>query len=114
MWPACPVLPRGFCLLRHGRLAGPSWPGLFVSGSHIERLFLQTLVEIGDVFPVAIEEFGGDLVARAEAALGALAPARVRNIGVHVRPEAVLAALNFLPEAHGPLLDERKAHDRLH
>ena len=38
----------------------------------------------------------------------------MRNFGVDVRPEPVLAALHGFPEGHRPLFGEREVDDRLH
>src|SRR5579862_5681984 len=51
---------------------------------HPELLGLQVLVEAGHVFAVAIEQLGRHPLVAAEHALGRLAPARVRHLGIHV------------------------------
>ena len=58
--------------------------------SHVERLFLQPLVEPGDLFAVAVEEQGRPVLASRQEGLAGLAPARMRHVRIDVGPEAVL------------------------
>src|SRR5690606_37103922 len=80
---------------------------------HEQALAPHVLVEIGDELGVAVEELGRDPLAGADDLLGRLAAARMRHLGIAVGPEAVLAALDLLPERLWPLVGEREAHDRL-
>src|SRR3546814_20886961 len=63
---------------------------------------------------IAVVEQRRHLFVQAEHPLPRLAPARMRNLRVHVGPEAVLVTLDDLPEALWPLVGELEAHDRLH
>src|SRR5215469_12486129 len=68
---------------------------------------------MSDKLAVAVPLNGRHALVGAEHPLGRLAPARMRNLGVDVRPEAVLAALHGLPEGDRALFGEREADDRL-
>src|SRR6516225_10761296 len=81
-----------------------------VSGE--EALFFEPVIEVGDVFAVAVPFQGRAATVDAEHPLGRLAPARVRHLGVDIRPEAVLIALHGLPERHRALFGKREADDR--
>src|SRR5947199_7576855 len=68
---------------------------------------------MGDELAVAIPFEGRHALVGAEHPLRSLAPARVRNFGVDVRPETVLVALHGFPEGYRPLFGEREVDDRL-
>src|SRR5689334_667919 len=74
---------------------------------------VETLVEIGDKFAVAVEHQSRAAFASADQFFARLAPARMRHLGIDVGPEAVLGGLQLLPHALWPLVDEGKLHDRL-
>ena len=61
------------------------------------------------IFAVAVEQQGRHAIAFAEHSLGCLAPARMRHVRIHVRPEAVFGGLQRLPEAVRPLVDEAES-----
>src|SRR5439155_2591080 len=75
--------------------------------SRPEPLLLEALVHVGDKFGVAVEqERGLALAAGADDLLGRLAPARVRHLRVHVRPETIFLVLQRFPVALGALVRE--------
>src|SRR5271170_3530669 len=82
---------------RHGRRGA-------VPDLRPEPLALEVLVEVGDVFGIAVEQLGRHPLVGAEHALGRLAPARMRHLRIDVGPEAVLAGLQLFPVADRALL----------
>src|SRR5690606_23432491 len=62
---------------------------------------------------IAVEELGWNHVAGAEHAFHRLAPARMRNFGVNICPEAVFRWLYRFPQANRPLFHEGNSADRL-
>src|SRR5690349_4503582 len=76
---------------------------------HEELFRLAALVEAGHELAVAVVELGGHALAAAQRLLGRLAPARMRHLGIHVGPEAVLVVGQPLPERDRPLLGELDA-----
>src|SRR5207248_4711166 len=84
-------------------VSSPASPGrnrasvLFCKASSEEPLFFEPLVHIGDEFAIAVPHQGRAALIGAEDALRCLAPARMRYLGVHIGPEAVLARLQRLP-----------------
>src|ERR1700680_2361701 len=68
---------------------------------------------MGHKLAVAVPFDGWHALVGAEHPFRRLAPARMRNFWVDVRPEPVLAALDGFPEGHRPLFGERKVDDRL-
>src|SRR5919202_129960 len=89
----------------------PRRPGDTLSA--IEGLAFEALVEIGDLGRIAVEELRRAALARAEQLFRGLAPARMRDLRIHIGPEAVFLRLDLLPEALRALLDEAEADDRL-
>ena len=81
--------------------------------SRPQPLFLQALVQVGDVFAVAVEQQRRLALVGADDLLGRLAPARMRDLRIDVGPEAVFGRLQRLPVALRPLVGEGEAHDRL-
>src|SRR5690606_32598759 len=61
--------------------------------SHEQLLALHVLVEVGNIFAVAVEELRRDHVIGADDPLARLAPARMRHLRVHIGPEPVFAGL---------------------
>src|SRR5438105_9404143 len=72
--------------------------------SHIELLVVEALVQIGDEFAVAVEQKRRPPLARADIFLACLAPARMRHLRIHVRPEPVFACLQHFPRSLRPLV----------
>src|SRR5688500_454672 len=81
--------------------------------SRPEALLLEALIQMGDVFAVAVEQDRRLALVGADDLLGGLAPARMRDLGIHVRPEAVFGRLQRLPVALRALVGEVEADDRL-
>src|ERR1044072_8780869 len=73
---------------------------------------LPALLDVGAVLGVAVEQQRLPALARADVLLARLAPARMRDFRIDVRPEAVLARLQRFPEALRPLISEAEARDR--
>ena len=71
-----------------------------------QPLVLEALVEVGDVFAVAVEQQRRPPLAGADHLLGRLAPARMRHLRIDVGPEAVFGRLQRLPVALRPLVGE--------
>src|SRR5215510_12877959 len=88
-------------------LQADSWPL-----SRPQALFLEPLVEIGNIFAVAVEQERRLALAGADEFLGRLAPARMRDLRIDVGPEAVFGRLQRLPVALRPLVGEVEPHDR--
>src|SRR5262245_50836800 len=80
--------------------------------SRPEAFFLQALVEMCDEVAVAVEDQSWPALAGADEFLLRLTPTRVRNLGIHVRPETVLARTDCLPQADWPRVGEGEAHNR--
>src|SRR5215470_5229799 len=57
--------------------------------SRPQALFLEPLVEVGDIFAVAVEQQRRLALAGADELLGGLAPARMRDLRIDVGPEPV-------------------------
>ena len=94
-------------------MAGQRCPAFFHDAwSDVEALAFEPLVHVGDELAVAVEQQRRHAIAFAEHFLGRLAPARMRHRRIHVRPEAVFAGLQLLPEADRPLGDEAEFDDR--
>src|SRR5205823_11765994 len=74
--------------------------------SHEELLVVQTAVEIGDERAVTVVDLRRVVLARAEHGFALLTPARMRDCGIDVGPEAVLLRLTALPEARRPRFRE--------
>src|SRR5262252_449194 len=77
-----------------------------------EPLLVEPVVEVGDGFAVAVPFERRPPLVGAEHPLARLAPARMRDIRVDVRPEPVLAALDGFPERDRALFGKREADDR--
>src|SRR5260370_21034609 len=77
-----------------------------------EALLSEALVQVGDELAVAVPDQRRDALVGAEHALGGLAPARMRHLGVHVGPEAVFAGLQRFPIGFRTLVGEFEMHDR--
>src|SRR5260370_20829178 len=103
---------EGDCRLRADTTTpGPTGPAFFISRpSRVQALAVQPLVEIGDIFGVAVEQQRGSALAEPDQLLARLAPARMRHLGVDVGPEAVFGRLQRLPKALRPLIREAEAH----
>src|SRR6516162_10686270 len=82
------------------------------SNSDEKALLFEAVVQVGDEVAVTVPFESRAPLVGAEHPLGRLAPARMRHVGIDVRPEAVLAPLHGFPERYGPLFDEREANDR--
>src|SRR6516162_4739386 len=82
------------------------------SPSDEEPLLLQPVIEVGHKVAVAVPFKGRHTLVSAEHPLGGLAPARMGNFRVDVRPEAVLAPLHGFPEGHRALFGKREVNDR--
>src|SRR4051812_38198736 len=78
-----------------------------------QALVLQVLVESGNMLAIAVEEQGRPALVGAEHPFARLAPARMRDLRVHVGPEPVFGGLQRLPERLRPLRRERHFGDRL-
>src|SRR5215472_671535 len=88
-------------------------PAIKSTASGEEALLFEAVVEVSDELAVAVPFERGPPLVGAEHSLARLAPARMRHLGVDVRPEAVLAALHGFPERYRPLLGKREMDDRL-
>src|SRR6185369_9513900 len=62
---------------------------------------------------IAVEDLTRDPLTGTEDLFLRLAPARMRHIRIHIRPEAVFGSLQLFPEAHRTFGDEAYFHDRL-
>src|SRR5215471_16540767 len=82
-------------------------------GSGEEALFFQPVVEVRDELAITIPFDGRYALIGPEHAFRRLAPARVRDIGIDVCPEAVLVTLHGFPKGYRLLFGERETHDRL-
>src|SRR5262245_30344034 len=103
------LLPQALSAVR---FSGPARQGK--GGRLHEELFRFAIgVKPGHELAVAVVELGRDAIALAERLLGRLAPPRMRHLRVDVGPEAVLAALQLLPERDRPLGRELDADDPL-
>src|ERR1043166_8235499 len=76
------------------------------SASRPQALAVEPLVEIRDVFPVAVEQQRRPALAEPDQLLGRLAPARMRHLGIDVGPEAVFGRLQGFPKTLRPLVGE--------
>src|SRR5690606_14285012 len=74
---------------------------------------VHAAIEARDLLGIAVERQRRALEELADAALARLAPARVIDVRVHVRIEAVLVRRGLLPRVHRLALDEADLHDRL-
>src|SRR5688572_11212659 len=78
-----------------------------------QPLALEVGVEARDELAIAVEQARRHPLIAAEQPFRRLAPARMRDLGVHIGPEAVFAALDLFPEADGTAVGEGDAGDRL-
>ena len=78
-------------------------------GSGEKPLILHAFIHVCHLFGITVIEQGRDLFAAAKRAFGRLAPAGMRNLRVHIRPEAVLAGLHLFPERNRTFRSEREA-----
>src|SRR5262245_11873150 len=81
--------------------------------SRPQALFLEPLVEVGNVFAITVEQQRRLALAGADELFRRLAPAWMRDLRIDVGPEAVFRRLQRLPVALRPLVGEGEAHDRL-
>src|SRR5947199_2433223 len=101
-----------------GALTTRLWPGSDARPfftrllSDVEALAFEPFVHIGDILAVAVEEERRDAIALAEHFLRRLAPARMRHLRIHVRPESIFARLQLLPETDRALGDEADFSNR--
>src|SRR6516162_5792805 len=66
--------------------------------SHEETLGRESVVEVSNVFAVAVVEQRRPALVNAEDTFARLAPAGMRHLRIDVGPEAVFARLQLLPE----------------
>src|SRR5688500_13122111 len=96
-----------YCILAKRASFAGIFPGKLTKGtggaSHIQLFALKPAVELRDEFAIAVVQLRRHLLIAAENALARLAPARMRHVRVHIRPEAIFIAGQLLPEAHRPL-----------
>src|SRR6185437_9896310 len=78
-----------------------------------QALALQPVIHRRDELAIAVPDQRRAPFVGADDALARLAPARMRHGGVDVRPEAVLAGLQMLPERIRALVGEGELDDRL-
>src|SRR5712691_10899222 len=81
--------------------------------SRPQALTLQILIEVGDVFAVAVEQQRRAALTGPDHLLGGLAPARMGDLWIDVRPEAVFGRLQGFPEGFRTLIRKRHLRDRL-
>src|SRR5688572_19419649 len=81
--------------------------------SHVERCCVHSGVEPRDFGGIAVEKLSRHELAGVNHTLHRLAPARMRDVGVHIGPEAVFGGLERFPQADGTLFDEGYLPDRL-
>src|SRR5947199_7121499 len=81
--------------------------------SRPQALVLESLVEMRDVFAVAVEQLSRPSLLGDDVLLGCLAPAWMRHLRIDVRPEAIFGGLQVLPETLRPLVREGEALDGL-
>src|SRR5262249_16926363 len=84
-----------------------------VRRSRPEAFAVQTLVEIGEVLAVAVEQERRPPLAGADDLFTRLAPARMRHLRIDVGPEAIFRRLQCFPHALRALVGETETHDRL-
>src|SRR5215468_8695127 len=95
------------------RPAAPFITMSLLPGSGVEPLVLETAVERGDIFAIAVEEKRRHPLVAAQDPLIGLAPARMRDGRVHIGPEAIFGGLDRLPEIVGLLVGQGEPHDAL-
>src|ERR1044072_6870843 len=79
-----------------------------------EAFLLKSLVESRDILAVTVEDHGRPTRLGADVFFARLAPARVRHLRIHVRPEAIFGRLQAFPECLRPPVGELETHDRFH
>src|SRR5215208_4179133 len=81
--------------------------------SRPEAFPLQIAVEAGDELAIAVEDLRRHPLPGAEHPLARLAPARMRDLRVHIGPEAVFRGLDRFPEALRPPRHQADPDQRL-
>src|SRR5690606_26759394 len=95
---------QGGAATENPRRQGGDYRGRCAAPSRKELLARHILIQIGDEFSVAVINLRRDPLPAADVAFRRLRPARMRDLGIDVGPEAILGCGQRFPEGDRPLV----------